>query len=119
MGSFRIVTNRELWQALREELPELPETTTKAVLRADLHQASLEWQETQQGPDGTYSLRQRHRWNTKSEADRLWITLFEKLGRLPGVLELRIEMRDWQGTVEVEARFLWLREMEAEAVSSG
>jgi hypothetical protein len=109
-----VVTAQQCWQALRELVPELPETTPRAVLRVDMHHAILEWVEPAAREDGTVCVMATHHWPTKIEADALWHHLQARVGAaLFPWRELRIEVRDVESghwAVELEGRQLWLRE---------
>lgn len=104
------ITNRQVWMALRDVVPGLPETTEYAVLRVDHHQAWLEWRETRQQDDGTYSLMHVHQWPTKHEADIFWEVLCKQLNVQPLLWQdVRIELRDLHEihAVVIEGRLLW------------
>ncbi len=114
MTVTKVVTSRQLWDALRESVPELPVTTRKAILHVFRDHAWLEWEETRQevqGSQDVYSLMQIHKWPTLGEVVGLWHTLEEKIGALPaGMQEARIEMRDLdiQAAVKIEGYLLWM-----------
>ena len=106
-----IVSNRQLWQALREIVPDLPETTRRAVLHAFRNHAWLEWEEVREEAHESYWLTQRHTWPTLPDVVALWHTLGEKVGGIPqGLQEARIEIRDLDIhlAVEIEGRALWM-----------
>lgn len=110
MISLTPITNRQVWTALRDMVPGLPETTEHAVLRVDRHQAWLEWRETRQEADGAYSLMQVHQWPTQREAEACWRGILERLHilSLPWE-EVRIELRDLHETraAVIEGRLSW------------
>lgn len=115
--ALRIVTNQEVWQALRAIVPELPRMTNQAVLRVTQYTALLEWVEATPLPDRpgeTYYGKHIYRWSTKPEADALMTALTHQVGvPLTGWQELRVEIRDLHEfrAVEIEGRRLWMREI--------
>ena len=117
--SWRVLNNQEVWQALREIVPGLPKSPRYAVLRMDLHQGSLDWDQ----PQSAMGLgRDAIRW-TKAECDRILHQLTVALDApLVGWREIRIELRNLAAAeteaVEIQGRQLWTRDNPAESEES-
>lgn len=113
-NALRIATTRQVWDALRLLVPDLPLTTRRAVLWVCRTVAQLTWEEETRQAGDIYLAVHSYTWTGKPAVDDLWSALTAHVGIAPsrGWQEMRIELRDLDQpcTVVIEGRSLWIGE---------